>query len=99
MYRRSLGGVGSAQITRHLNECGIPNGAGNRWCYQVVLQTLDSGFAAGLLSRTRVKMRGTWVTPPCWEREYLPGAHQTIITDETWHAYVAARAGRTRMPA
>lgn len=99
MYRRYLGGAGSAQITRWLNDAGVPAAAsGSRWTYQQVLKVLDAGFGAGVLSRTRVKVAGKWTAVPCWEREYLPGAQEPVIDGATWDAYRAARAERTRQP-
>ncbi len=99
MYRRFLGGAGSAQITRWLNEQNVPaTASGSRWTYQQVLKVLDSGFGAGVLSRTRVKKNGRFITQPCWEREYTPGAHQAVIDEETWAGYIAARASRTKQP-
>lgn len=87
LYRWYLSGMGSAQLTRKLNELGIE---GRSWTYQGVMNVLDSGFAAGLLGRTRPKIL------PAWEREYTEGIHPPLIDMETWKAYVARRQQRYR---
>ncbi|AUG28795.1 recombinase family protein [Microbacterium hominis] len=87
LYRWYLSGMGSAQLTRKLNELGVED---RRWTYQGVMGLLDSGFAAGLLGRTRPKLL------PAWEREYTEGIHPPLIDMETWHAYVARRQQRYR---
>lgn len=88
LYRSYLGGSGAAALTRRLNE--LEPDRQRPWTYQNVQQVLDSGFGAGLLGRTKPKL-----LPP-WEREYRPGVHEPVIDRETWDAYVAQRAARTR---
>lgn len=92
LYRRYLGGMGAAQLTRHVNTLGVYWGDGKPWTYQGLMRMLDSGFAAGLLGRTKPKVL------PVWERQYRPGAHEPIITRDVWDAYVARRAQRYRVP-
>lgn len=92
LYRRYLAGAGAAQLTKHINALGITTTGGRRWTYQALMSMLDTGFAAGLLGRARAARH-------VWEREYLPGAHEALITRETWDAYVAARIARYRLPA
>ncbi|PRB08802.1 recombinase family protein [Microbacterium sp. MYb64] len=96
LYLQYLGGIGYAALTRILNEGGHTDGRA-RWTYQGVVRMLDSGFAAGLLGRT-VVFGGKRRTPPPWERTYDEGAHEPIVTNEEWAAYVARRqqAGGTR---
>ncbi|GLU91301.1 recombinase family protein [Agromyces sp. NBRC 114283] len=92
LYKRYLSGAGAAQLTRRLNELGIPSARGSRWTYQSTLGMLDTGFAAGLIGRARSARR-------VWEREFTRGAHEAIVDGELWDAYVAARAKRHRVPA
>lgn len=87
LYRRYLGGMGTAQLTRWLNDNGIGR---DRWTFQTVARMLDAGFGAGLLGRTEVRA-GTRRTPPPWERTYEPGIHEPVIDADTWRAYVARR--------
>lgn len=101
LYRLYLSGWGSAQLTRMLNDLGIPRGRTQRpWNYQDTLNVLDAGFGAGLLVKTppRPKNQPTAAAPrlPVWEREFRPGAHEPVIDQATWEAYVAARRARTR---
>lgn len=100
MYRLYLGGWGSAQITRMLNNLGVEHGrTGRPWHYQDVLRVLDAGFGAGLLVKTlpRPKDKPTAAAPrlPVWEREYRSGTHEPVIDEVTWAAYVAARRERS----
>ena len=94
MYRMYLSGKGAAYITRILNQRGIPRGD-KPWNYQSVMQVLDSGFGAGILVKTR--QRGE----KQWERPWVPGAHDGVISMDTWEAYRAARRKRagTKQPA
>lgn len=92
LYLLYLGGVGYAALTRILNEGGHTDGR-ERWTYQGVVRMLDSGFAAGRLGRT-VIVDGKRRTPPPWERTYDKGAHEPIITNEEWAAYIAHRLRR-----
>jgi len=102
LYRVYLAGAGSAQLARILDERGIRRGRDNNkpWAYQDVLALLDSGFGAGLLVRTPPRPKGNpdAAAPklPVWEREFRPGAHEPVIDQETWDAFVAARRARTK---
>ncbi|OAZ40911.1 hypothetical protein A9Z40_02935 [Microbacterium arborescens] len=102
LYALYLGGQGSSQLTRMLNDRGIPHGRteGRRWAYQDTLRVLDAGFAAGLLVKTAPRPRGQSNVGqkhlPVWEREFRPGAHEPLIDRATWDAYVAARRARTK---
>lgn len=87
LYRFYLGGMGTAQLTRWLNDRGIGR---ERWTFQTVGRMLDAGFGAGLLGRTEVRA-GTRRIPPPWERTYEPGIHEPVIDNDTWRAYVARR--------
>ncbi|MGO3234787.1 recombinase family protein [Agrococcus casei] len=89
LYRLYLGGMGTAQLTRWLNDRGIL-GDRERWTFQGVGRMLDAGFGAGLLGRTEVRA-GKRRIPPPWERSYEPGIHEPVIDHDTWRAYVARR--------
>lgn len=91
LYRLYLTGWGSAQLTRMLNGLGIKHGRTEReWAYQDVLRVLDAGFGAGVLVKSAAG------SPPVWEREYRPGAHEAVVDRATWDAYIAARRARTK---
>lgn len=100
LYDLYLSGLGSVQLTRHLNATGVRYGRVQRaWVYRDVLRVLDAGFGAGLLVQTqpRPKNQPSAAAPrlPVWERAYRPGAHEPVIDRATWDAYVAARRERS----
>ena len=101
LYRLYLTGWGSGQLTRHLNDLGIPRGrTGRRWTYQDTLNVLDAGFGAGLLVKTLARPKndpaGSAPRQPVWEREFRTAAHEPVIDRATWDAYVTARRQRTK---
>lgn len=81
MYARYLGGSGSADIARWLNERGIPGPNGTPWTRARPLTVLDSPIHAGL-----IPYRG----------DTHPGAHEPIIDEATRRAYLTERARRRR---
>lgn len=87
LYRRYLSGDGLLALVRWLNARGLTTTAGHPWSSARIGPFLDSGFAAGLLRRT--KSTG----------EYLPGAHEAIIDRATWEAYLRRRAAQRHVPA
>ena len=83
MYSRAIGGAGMMALCRWLNESGHPTRQGKHWGPVVLSQYLDHGFAAGLI----------------WAKgELHPGAHEAIISAETWEAYRARRASAPQSP-
>ena len=90
LYRAYLSGAGAAALTRRMNN--LEPDRRNRWTYQTVMNVLDSGFGAGLLGRTKPRK-----LPP-WERTYTDAIHAPVIDRETWEAFVAQRAARSRKP-
>lgn len=79
MYRRYLGGDGSAVIAQWLNAQHIPGPNGNAWTRARPLTVMDSPIHAGL-----IPYRGAT----------YPGAHEPIIGDGTWTAYQDERRHR-----
>lgn len=79
MYRRYLGGAGSAEIAKWLNREGVPTNRGHAWTGPRPFTVLDSPIHVGL-----IPYRG----------QTYPGAHDGIIDDETWQAYLAEREHR-----
>lgn len=84
MYRRYLAGDGSAAIAAWLNTEGIPAPNGGTWNRVRPLTVLDSPVHAGLI--------------PYRDKTY-PGAHDGIVSIETWEAFRSTRADRRNAPA
>lgn len=93
MYDRYNSGDRMRSIAIWLNDRGIRTARGGRWTPGSVRRTMDSGFAAGLL---RVHRKGCNCKSPtnCPNNDFLPGAHEPIISRETWDAYGMNRARR-----
>lgn len=83
LYRRHIAGNGLASVTRWLNEQGSRTRNGHAWQVTSVKRTLDRGFAAG-----KLYVGG----------RLLDGAHEPIIDEATWDAYLARRASNTKGP-
>lgn len=80
MFRRYLDGSGYAEIAKWLNDSGIPGPLGNPWTRTRPKTVMDSPIHVGL-----IPYRGAT----------HPGAHDGIIDEPTWTAYLAERARRT----
>lgn len=79
MYRRYLGGEGSASLARWLNSENVPGPNGTPWTRIRPFTVMDSPIHAGL-----IPYRG----------KTYPGAHEPIIDMRTWETYRDERGGR-----
>lgn len=83
-YLAYIRGDGFPTICKMVNAAGLRNPrTGKPWIITTMMRTLDSGFLAGLVVRNGRKAA-----------VYSKGAHEPVITDDTWELYSAAR--RTR---
>ncbi|WP_017972482.1 recombinase family protein [Actinopolyspora halophila] len=98
MYKSYIAGRGLSAITKELNRAGIPNKRGREWNAKSLRILLDSGFAAGLLSRD-IMRGGKVVNDAIDRREWLDGVHEPIIDRDTWVQYKRARLERLDQPA
>lgn len=80
MYRRYLAGSGYAEIAKWLNDNEIPGPLGNSWTRTRPKTVMDSPIHVGL-----IPYRGAT----------YPGAHEGIIDESTWNAYLSERSRRT----
>ncbi|WP_404387829.1 recombinase family protein [Humibacillus xanthopallidus] len=83
MYSWYVAGVGFSGIAQRLNGAGSRTLAGGMWSRDRVTRVMDSGFGAGQL----VKGRGTVA-------QYVPGAHEAVVSPDLWEAYLAGRRRR-----
>lgn len=87
MYRSYIAGASMWAVAAWLNEQGVlTNGAyrgiePGQWRNGTVRRLLDAGFGAGFI---------------IVQGERIRGAHDPVITDTEWRAYLAARAQRAR---
>lgn len=90
LYARFSAGTGTTRLLAYLNGSGIPTVRGGPWSVQTLASVLDSGFAAGLLKvhDPRCPCRQP---SRCKRVTFLPGAHEPVITPETWRAYLERR--------
>lgn len=79
MFAKYLAGQGSASIARWLNANAIPAPNGGVWNRMRPFTVMDSPIHAGF-----IPYRG----------DEHPGAHEGIISEETWAAYKAMRGER-----
>lgn len=87
-YERFIGGESVDRISKLLNAGGHLTPKYRReWGPDTVRDMLDSGFAAGLIITGNGRVTGGPTPTPV----YVPGAHEAIITEETFEAYRARR--------
>jgi site-specific DNA recombinase len=101
LYERYVAGDSPRLLANDMNRQGIPSPGGAIWLDSTVRQVLASGFAAGLL---RVGIN----TGPRRDNNggrFVEGAHEAIISMDTWERYLRKRANsatigtRIRYPA
>lgn len=97
-YRYFTQGVSANALAKELNSAGVPTSRGGTWTPTTLLRVLDSGFGAGLItvSGAHDGALGRDVAD-----DYIAGAHEPIIHDDEWEAFLAARkrTSRARQPA
>lgn len=81
-YRRYLAGVGFPSIAQWWTDSGALNPLGAQWDKQSVQRTLDNPFNAGLIRYKGVDR---------------PGAHESLISEGEWAAYLKKRAERAKL--
>lgn len=88
-YERYVAGAGFTALAVWMNQQGAKTTRGNSLTGLTLRQIMDSGFGAAKL------VQGTETPGPV---TYLPGAHPAVVSEETWDAYLAARARRRTEP-
>jgi DNA invertase Pin-like site-specific DNA recombinase len=81
LYRRYIQGMGGAQLADYLNQGGWPTEKGGRWHPTTVRYLLDNPVHAGFI---------------VYKGDVVEGAHDGIISRETWELYQAQRRDRRR---
>ncbi len=82
-YSMYADGIGFRRIVTHLNAEGSRNVRGRPWSMEVLINVLDAGFGAGLIT---------------WKGVMHPGAHEPVIDEELWQAYRDRRAVAVGIP-
>jgi site-specific DNA recombinase len=81
LYERYIAGESFRDLATWLRRRRVatakPRSDQARFSHPVLRYVMDTGFGAGLIVS---------------EGERFPGAHEPVITQETWHAYLARRA-------
>jgi site-specific DNA recombinase len=90
-YREFTAGKSVTKLCEEMWNAGIRSVKGGRIVYNSLLNTLDTGFGAGLIVDRRESQSRT-NSPSEWT--YQPGAHDGVITELEWEAYLAKRADR-----
>lgn len=91
IYERYLSGDGGRGISAWLNGLGHRTPAGKPWTARTVFRMLDSGFGAGYL-RLHMTVCECGEPGTCKRREWLRGAHEPVIGEDMWQAYLERRA-------
>jgi site-specific DNA recombinase len=89
-YHRWLQEGSFYKLARKLNERGIGTLGGAEWGESEVAWMLDRGFGAGLISVHNPDCR-CGNPSSCRARVVLPGAHEPVISTQTWDSYVQTR--------
>ncbi|MFF2807467.1 recombinase family protein [Streptomyces sp. NPDC058000] len=91
LYARYLNGTGFKPLAMWLNSLGCTTTRGGLWGQEGLRYFMDSGFAAGLLRVHREDCPRGKHQGQCNSYRLVPGAHEAIISDETWEDYQARR--------
>lgn len=84
-------------LARWLNDHGYFTPGGARWNATEVRRMMDRGFGAGLICVHNPDCR-CGKASRCWNKAYYPGAHEPVISKETWEAYRRYRKITRDMP-
>jgi site-specific DNA recombinase len=96
MYADYLKGHGLQRLAHDLNSAGIRSTRGKPLSIMTVARILDSGFAAGYLNLgVNVRDQEGLKIPGVEHRER--GAHEPLIDDATWQAYLKVREDRRKI--
>ena len=76
-FHKLIAGTSATRVAAMLNNDGVLTTAGGLWTASSLVRTLDAGFSAGL-----IRANGS----------LLPGAHEPLITEAMWKAYLRRRA-------
>lgn len=91
LYRMHINGDGMYVLATWINdELKLPNTRGQRWSRNGLTRYLDSGFGAGLLMVHSKEVRcGEPSTCQLYRAHYIyiRGAHDPVISEETWRRY------------
>lgn len=99
LYRRYVDGAGFGALSKWLRDLGIESPRSKKpWTHRGVAQYLTNGFAAGYLRvHDPACTERHQVTRDCPRHVYVPGAHEAIIDEATWHATLDARESRATL--
>lgn len=86
LYRRYTRGDGFTTLVQWLSAEGwTVKGTGGAWSVRTLSRFMDSGFAAGFISRE------------AHLRDSHKGSHKAVVTEAEWSAYRAARDERAKL--
>lgn len=83
-YDRYIAGASIYSLVRWLNAERVTTTGDRPWTDHALRRVLDAGFGAGRI---------------LWQGQAHPGRHERVVNDDTWQAYLDARARRRRTPA
>jgi DNA invertase Pin-like site-specific DNA recombinase len=100
LYARYAASKPVRALARWLNSTGVRSARGAAsWSPRMVADVLASGFGAGLLRIHDPSCACGRNIGRCPRVLYLPGAHDPVISEETWEAFQARRQARAALPA
>lgn len=97
-YERWIGDRNFTQLADWLNTRGARTTTGAKWRPGELRRVMDRGFAAGLICVHHRDCRCDKAST-CRNKEYHPGAHEAVISMETWETYKRYRKITSALPA
>ncbi len=96
-YDRWIADRNFSQVADWLNARGARTTTGGQHRPSELAKVMDRGFAAGLIAVHHRDCR-CGKPSPCLNKEYHPGAHEAVISMETWETYKKLRKITSALP-
>jgi site-specific DNA recombinase len=95
-YEGYVAGLPFTALVDALRGAGVAAPSGREWTTGTLRQTLDTGFAAGLLVRYPRDKTGAIRNANLATNTYAQGEHEPIISAELWEEYREQRASKAQ---
>jgi site-specific DNA recombinase len=90
-YAEVIRGISMTAVVQNYRDADVRTRLGEPVTYNMLVNALDSGFGAGLISAKRDPVTGAKLDTI----RYFPAAHEPVIDPDQWALFVERRSGKT----